>query len=280
MADAPTEEHDPEAQKLYDEGVVAIKHPKLDHRFYTTWLLIAVLALMSSVALIISTQTQNDVAQNAKATADHASAQSDQVVAYMRGEAGIPGVPGSNGEDGQPGLPGSKGATGPKGETGPAGAAGPKGDQGAEGAAGTAGSAGAVGEAGSPGATGEVGPQGPEGPPGPEGKQGPKGADGANGLGGPKGDTGPVGPQGPAGPAGVVNPQFIGAVNGPNPVSPKTVIATCPAGTKAIGGGFTVPAGVEVLSSNSVVDGWDVTAIATTIAPDAAWSVNATAVCS
>jgi hypothetical protein len=276
MANAPTEEHDPEAQELYDEGVHAIKHPKLDHRFYTTWLLIAILALMSSIALIISTQTQNDVAQSAKTAADHASAQSDQVVAYMRGEAGIPGVPGSNGEDGQPGLPGSKGATGPKGETGPPGAAGPKGDQGAEGTTGTAGSAGPtgpVGDTGTPGAVGEVGPQGP---PGPEGKQGPKGADGANGLGGPKGDPGPTGPQGPP---GIVNPQFIGAVNGPNPASPKNVIATCPAGTKAIGGGFSVPQGVEVITSQSVVDGWDVTAIATTIAPDAAWSVSATAVC-
>ena len=91
-------------------------------RFLWTWLAIACLALLTGFALIVATRTAeanlkqtDDIAQLAKQTANSADAtanaakeQSDQTVAYLRGEQGIPGVPGANGEDGTPGQPSSQ----------------------------------------------------------------------------------------------------------------------------------------------------------------------------
>ena len=68
------------------------------------------------------------------ATATAAKTQSEETVAYLRGDQGIPGVPGANGQDGTPGQPSS--------QPGPPGTAGAKGDTGAAGQAGTPGTTG------------------------------------------------------------------------------------------------------------------------------------------
>lgn len=289
--DQPTEEHDPEVQELYDEGVLAIKHPHLDRRFYFTWLVIAVLALMSSVALIVSTRAQKDVAvsaQNAAETAnvkaDENAASNEEITKYLKGEQGIAGVPGANGKDGSPGQPGSipadlpPGPTGPKGATGSAGAAGAAGvmgEAGLEGAAGAPGPAGSVGTAGEVGATGEIGPVGP---------QGPKGEPGVNGIAGNKGDPGPVGPQGPQGPAGPIGTLKAVAIvaASPNDATPqKNVQAVCPAGSTITGGGYALlPATAEIVptTTSSVGNGWQVTANASA-AFTGPWQALAIAMC-
>ena len=59
----------------------------------------------------------------------------------------------------------------------------------------------------------------------------------------------------------------------------KQVAATCPAGTQAVGGGYSIPPGVQVVSTGSAQDAWNVVAQATTIDPAAAWSLHVTAVC-
>lgn len=256
------------------------------HRFLWTWLCMALLALLIGVALEVSVNTakkQNDTvamtADTANAKSDANTASNEEITKYLKGEQGIPGVPGANGTDGAPGQPGSipsdlppgpAGPQGPKGEKGTSGSPGAMGEAGLEGLAGVPGPTGTAGAVGAIGVTGEPGPAGAQGP---QGDIGPKGDPGAQGL------IGPTGPQGPPGTSAAFNPQFIGGFNGPNPLSPKTVIVACPAGTKAIGGGFSVPSGVEVIASNSVVDGWSVTAVATTIAPNTAWTVSGSVVC-
>lgn len=68
--------------------------------------------------------------------------------------------------------------------------------------------------------------------------QGPKGDTGAKGDQGPKGDQGVQGIQGPAGVVGAVS---IARIDEPLlDGNSNTVDVTCPAGTKAIGGGATV----------------------------------------
>lgn len=289
--DRPTEEHDPEVQELYDEGVHAIKHPQLDRRFYITWLVIAVLALMSSVALIASSRVQKDVAQSAKLTAETANVKADantasneEITKYLKGEQGIPGVPGANGKNGAPGQPGSvpedlpPGPPGPKGSTGATGAAGVMGEAGLEGAAGAPGPAGNAGIAGEAGATGEVGPVGPQGP------KGDKGVDGVNGIAGNKGDPGAIGPQGPQGPAGPIGTLKAVAIvaASPNDATPqKNVQAVCPAGSTITGGGYALlPATAEIVptTTSSVGNGWQVTANASA-AFTGPWQALAIAMC-
>lgn len=178
-------------------------------RFLWTWLALGLLGLMTAVAIWLairsveqSQKTTEAVAAQARHTADGAQESNDQIVAYMRGEQGIPGVPGANGQDGSPGMPGSSGTPGaegpkgPKGDTGPAGAAGTAGSQG------PAGTAGAVGPQGPQGAQGDPGQQGDPGKTGDPGSQGMQGVQGVQGAAGPAGPPGPQGAQGPVGPQG------------------------------------------------------------------------------
>lgn len=269
------------AVKMDDQARRTLEYGR--HRFLWTWLCMAVLALLIGIALEVSVNTakkQNETVQmtadTANTKADANTASNEEITKYLKGEQGIPGVPGANGKNGAPGQPGSIPSDLPPGPAGPKGATGATGSAGAMGAAGLEGVAGVPGPTGSSGIAGEIGAPGEAGP---AGAQGPKGEKGDTGLQGPEGISGPTGPQGPPGTSAAFNPQFIGGFNGPNPISPKTVIVACPTGTKAIGGGFSVPEGVEVIASRSVVDGWEVTAIATTIAPGTSWSVNGSVVC-
>ncbi len=71
-----------------------------------------------------------------------------------------------------------------------------------------------------------AGPQGPAGPAGPRGPEGPPGPHGATG------ERGPAGPQGQAGATNVT--VAVGQL------APNNSIATCPAGSRATGGGGAV----------------------------------------
>lgn len=91
-----------------------------------------------------------------------------------------------------------------------------------------------------------------QGPKGDTGEIGPQGATGETGEQGPRGETGPQGPQGETGPAGPAGPagELSGYeivqkfVSGPltSGYSNASGIAQCPAGKKAIGGGFSLGA--------------------------------------
>src|SRR6266508_192329 len=107
---------------------------------------------------------------------------------------------------------------GPAGETGPQGPAGPRGPVGPEGPAGPAGLAGAEGPAGPAGAEGPAGPVGPAGPAGPAGLEGPRG---------------------PAGP-GLASLQVVEVISDADSQSPKLLMADCPSGKQAIGGGAQI----------------------------------------
>lgn len=134
-------------------------------------------------------------------------------------------------------------------------------------------------------ALGAVGPQGPRGDPGPSGAQGVQGVTGPAGPAGatgPAGASGPIGPMGPAGPLGPVGPAGPagsgGGLSGWETISSgpfatgfgSSVVATirtvpCPAGKKALGGGFAAelwsaaPVGMYVIASQptgGTTSGW------------------------
>jgi hypothetical protein len=220
-------------------------------RFLGTWLVVAILAILTSVSLIVAVNTayrQNKqthtVAVNASDTADSAQANTEKIFLYLEGKQGIPGVPGANGKDGTPGLPsstpgpqGAKGAKGAKGAAGEPGAAGEAGSPGAAGPTGAAstipGPTGPIGPNGSTGLNGAIGPIGPDGPPGKQGDIGPRGPTG------PPGPTGPTGPQGPAGPSSPNKPIIVVTTPSPNDSIPiKDVTAVCPTGSVLTGGGY------------------------------------------
>ena len=92
--------------------------------------------------------------------------------------------------------------------------------------------------------TGPVGPRGATGPAGPQGATGPAGPQGATG---PAGTPGPPGPAGPAGPGGGSGPLSVTSVQGPTDAQCASgggacqvgeSIATCPAGSVVVGGGY------------------------------------------
>ena len=87
------------------------------------------------------------------------------------------------------------------------------------------------------------------GPSGPKGDAGPKGDPGAQG---PKGDKGDRGDRGPAGPSGISGYRVV-LSNGMtlNPGQTASAIASCPAGEKALGGGFDVSPGAVVTWSTT-----------------------------
>lgn len=152
----------------------------------------------------------------------------------VSGEKGENGEKGESGDPGPVGPQGDAGLAGPPGQAGPAGERGPQGETGAPGAPGSAGAAGAqglIGAQGDAGAPGSPGLQGPSGPQGPAGAAGAAGMPGIPGAPGPKGDAGVSGYEivsvaAPVSPAGV---NSGGQVSG---------VAVCPAGKRAIAGGF------------------------------------------
>lgn len=97
---------------------------------------------------------------------------------------------------------------------------------------------------------GEVGPKGETGDPGPPGPVGPQGPQGLTGPQGPKGDTGAnglPGPQGPSGTNGVSGWERV-SVDWPMPAVGASIgaFAQCPAGKKALGGGWFGPSSDQV----------------------------------
>lgn len=123
---------------------------------------------------------------------------------------------------------GLKGDKGEKGDPGVQGPVGPKGDTGAPGAAGAQGPQGAPGAQGMPGAQG---PQGPQGPQGLTGDKGEKGDPGAQGV---------PGPQGPQGPSGLSGYEVVTVYGDKIPsLWSREIVAMCPAGKRAVGGGYT-----------------------------------------
>jgi hypothetical protein len=247
-------------------------------RLLGTWLAVALLALLTCLALVAANRQAetnlkqtDDIAHLANANASEANQDTDDITAYLKGDQGIPGVPGANGQDGAPGLPSSEpGPPGRQGEKGDPGSAGPMGSTGAQGATGTTGLAGPAGSNGEQGATGEAGVQG---------DQGPKGD---------KGDAGPQGPQGPAGPQGppgdphiTTSVQFGASAN--DTTAHKVVNATCPTGARASGGGFAiVPSdpGIEITASSPVGNtGWSATADVLSLPAGTNWQLLAFAIC-
>jgi hypothetical protein len=82
------------------------------------------------------------------------------------------------------------------------------------------------------GAKGEPGPQGLQGLPGPRGEPGPRGDTGAPGV------PGTTGPQGPAGSPGLSGLVRVSAVRDVTANTLRNQSVECPAGKKALGGGY------------------------------------------
>jgi Collagen triple helix repeat (20 copies) len=254
------------------------------HRFLWTWLAVGLLAVLTAISLEVAVKTahrQNEstkvTAVDASATADEAKASNDEVVKYLKGEQGIPGVPGANGKNGSPGLPSSEpGPEGPRGVAGPAGTPGTIGPPGAASTvSGPAGAAGTVGPTGTPGEAGTAGEAG---------AQGPQGAKGDTGSRGDTGPAGPTGPPGPAGPASSLSTSVAIGSSANDTATHKTALATCPAGTRATGGGFAlIPSdpGLDVSASSPVGNtGWNATADQLSLPPGTVWQLLAFAICS
>ena len=243
-------------KEISRQGTQTLRYTRM--RLLGTWMAIALLAVLTAVTLIATDRNaQTDLDQteeiavlasnNADAAtvdANQATADTDEITAYLRGEQGIPGVPGENGEDGSPGLPSEPGPRGPQGLNGDPGPSGPMGPLGPSGSTGTS------GPPGTPGIPGHLGEQGPAGPEGPAG---------------PRGDTGPAGPAGPAGPPGPSTPPTTTIALGQSandPNTPKTANANCPTG-RASGGGFAIapsdPGLIVTASSPVGTTGWSVT---------------------
>jgi Collagen triple helix repeat (20 copies) len=108
-------------------------------------------------------------------------------------------------------------------------------------------------------------PPGPRGEPGPVGAAGPEGARGADGPQGAQGDPGPAGPQGPAGVSGVSGLERVVAGSANNSDSPKSAVATCPAGKKVLGTGSFVQGGASGSAPNLLTD---VAVLATLVDPN------------
>ena len=160
---------------------------------------------------------------------------------------------------------------------------------GGAGAVGAAGPAGPVGPPGPQGPKGDTGAGGPAGEPGLKGDTGAVGPKGDTGAVGPKGDTGAVGPQGPPGPA---DSQVIGPVTATTPASAPlgtvaTATATCPAGTKVMGGGMSISVSVAGQRSRvstdsnypSAPDAWTGSLVIASGLVGATATVNVYAVC-
>jgi hypothetical protein len=184
------------------------------------------------------------------------------------GPKGDTGAAGPTGDTGAAGPKGEAGVVGPKGDTGaigPRGESGPQGEAGVAGPQGPAGVAGPQGERGLAGAPGEAGAMGPQGPAGLQGEAGPQGVAGPQGPAGLQGPLGPIGPAGPQGAAGVSGLEVVVSalttvsINGNQTTA---LMATCPVGKVAIGGGFDYSGNVApvtpVASFPAAADTWRV----------------------
>ena len=270
MANEPQTQVDPLIERAKQGNKQTLRYSR--SRFLMTWLGIALLALLTSVALLVAIrasttnfeQTQ-DIARVADTTATAAAEDTDDVVAYLRGEQGIPGVPGADGVDGTPGQPSS--------EPGPEG---PRGNPGDPGPAGTAGAPGAVGPTG---AFGALGPVGPTGDVGPKGETGDKGE---------RGDDGPAGAQGPPGVPGTPGPPFVPRTQTSVGASARAdqaravANATCPEGFVS-GGGYAIdpsdPGLIVTASAPVGTNGWSVTVERLSLPPGTQWQVLVFAIC-
>ena len=126
------------------------------------------------------------------------------------------------------------------------------------------------------GATGDIGPQGATGSTGAVGETGPTGATGDQG---PTGGTGTIGPIGATGANGISGYELVTVTNSTTD-DPKTVVADCPGGKKAVGGGFTSSTqSVQVFEIGPTNEGssWRVTVNKTTAT--SAWDMTVTAIC-
>jgi Collagen triple helix repeat (20 copies) len=94
-------------------------------------------------------------------------------------------------------------------------------------------------------------PAGPRGEPGPIGATGPQGPGGAAGS---QGEPGPAGPQGPAGAPGVSGLERVLGGSANDSHSPKSAVATCPAGKKVIGTGSFVQGAASGSAPNLLTD--------------------------
>ena len=252
-------------------------------RFLGTWLALAGLALLASLALwlgIDASHQAEQLADQADVKASDAQQSTDDVVKFLRGEQGIPGVPGADGEDGTPGQPGSagSGAAGPSGQQGDRGPQGPPGPVGQAGV-GATGTTGLPGEQGGTGAQGPAGAKGDTGPAGPRGETGARGQAGQNGQDGTNGADGAVGPQGPVGPPRQFS--VVTATSESSPFEPKTVQVSCATG-QVVGGGYTTAPQTALRLVASWPQGpvtWTIIVENAEFPPDVAWSVTAWAVC-
>ncbi len=122
----------------------------------------------------------------------------------------------------------------------------------------------------------QTGPQGPQGPQGPVGPQGPQG---------------PTGPQGPAGANGVSGYETVTVCSpadcGGNLDDTKAVIAHCPAGKQALGGGANVDVLPVVAINTSIAyplgssspDEWLARAYETDPDNITSWTLKVTVIC-
>jgi len=138
-----------------------------------------------------------------------------------------------------------------------------------------------------------TGPQGPAGPAGPAGPGGPARPAGPNGPAGPAGAVGPVGPAGPPGSSGITAYQVVTANTVMDATTRKSITATCPPGTRPLGGGHSVTslgnARAQALHNQpfgptgSGNYGWSVTADGVPDYPDNppgwAWQLHTHAIC-
>ncbi len=177
------------------------------------------------------------------------------------------------------------------GTPGPQGPAGPQGIQGLPGE---------KGDQGIPGPIGLTGPEGPAGTAGTDGKSayeialangyegtllewlaslaGPAGPQGEKGD---KGDQGETGPAGTPGTNGVSGWEKVVSASENDTTDAKTQTATCPAGKKAVGGGYMINSSAHTFypTANypSADDTWSVTVERST--GTSAWSLTAYALC-
>jgi Collagen triple helix repeat (20 copies) len=166
----------------------------------------------------------------------HCSHLEREITWNQKGPAGVQGDPGSIGPKGDKGDPGAPGAPGAKGDPGEPGA---KGDPGEPGAKGDPGEPGAKGDPGEPGAKGDPGEPGAKGDPGEPGAKGDPGEPGAKGDPGEPGAKGDPGEPGAPGAPGASGWQIVSASTGIPAGVAISGFLPCPAGKKAVGGGWT-----------------------------------------
>jgi hypothetical protein len=148
---------------------------------------------------------------------------------------------------------------------------------------GVKGDKGEPGSQGPQGDTGAVGPQGLAGPKGDKGDLGPQGPGGSQGPQGPSGPQGPAGPQGPTGPAASPQTLDVKHVSAAgfhvNNNSTRTGVASCPAGYRAMGGGFNLysDSGKVLQSEKGGTDDW-VVEVQTGLLEQADFQVDVTCV--